>query len=181
MFIQSDRIYLRALEPSDLELLYQMENNVSVWDVSNTITPFSRDILKLFLETAHQDIFTNKQLRLMICQNNNHTVVGTIDLFEFDPHHLRIGVGILIIENFRKQGYAHEAIKLTLDYCFNTLLVNQVFCNISNQNTESIKLFEDLNFKYAGNKKAWNRVSLNQYQDELMYQCFNPKNQDLSL
>ncbi len=49
MFIQSDRIYLRALEPGDLELLYQMENNLSVWDVSNTITPFSRDILKLFL------------------------------------------------------------------------------------------------------------------------------------
>jgi len=177
MFIQAEKIYLRALEPNDLELLYQMENNLSVWDVSNTITPFSRDILKLFLETAHQDIFTNKQLRLMICLNSNHAVVGTVDLFDFDPHHLRIGIGILIIENFRKQGFAHEAIKLSLDYCFNTLLVNQVFCNISDKNIESIKLFEHSNFIFAGNKKVWNRIGVNDYEDELIYQCFNPKNQ----
>jgi hypothetical protein len=39
----------------------------------------------------------------------------------------------------------------------------------------------DNRLKYAGNKKAWNRVGVNQYQDELIYQCFNPNNQDFSL
>ena len=46
MFIQTEHIYLRALEPIDLELLYTCENDRLVWKVSNTITPFSKHILQ---------------------------------------------------------------------------------------------------------------------------------------
>ena len=106
MFIKSEHIYLRALESSDLELIYNSENNTAVWKVSNTLTPFSKDVLELYLHAAHQDIYTNKQLRLMICLNSSNKPIGTIDLFEFDPMHFRVGVGVLIFEAFRKKGYA---------------------------------------------------------------------------
>lgn len=170
MFIKSEHIYLRALESTDLESLYTSENNPSVWKVSNTITPFSKDILELYLQTAHQDIYTNKQLRLMICLNQTNEPIGTIDLFEFDPMHFRVGVGVLIFEAFRKKGYAFEAIELVKEYAQNTLLMNQVFCNISVSNIESIILFEKCNFEIIGIKKQWNRISMNQFEDELMYQ-----------
>lgn len=170
MFIKSEHIYLRALESTDLESLYTSENNPSVWKVSNTITPFSKDILELYLQTAHQDIYTNKQLRLMICLNQTKEPIGTIDLFEFDPMHFRVGVGVLIFEAFRKKGYAFEAIELVKEYAQNTLLMNQVFCNISVSNIESIILFEKCNFEIIGIKKQWNRISMNQFEDELMYQ-----------
>ena len=170
MFIQSQHIYLRALESSDLELLYVSENDSSVWRVSNTLTPFSKDILELYLHAAHQDIYTNKQLRLMICLNHSQTPIGTIDLFEFDPMHLRVGVGVLIFEEFRKNGYAYEAIELIKEYVKNTLLMNQVFCNISSSNSESIKLFEKCGFQLIGVKKQWNQISRNQFEDELMFQ-----------
>ena len=39
-------IKLRALEPEDLELLYEWENNDSNWMISNTISPFSKYILE---------------------------------------------------------------------------------------------------------------------------------------
>lgn len=170
MFIQSQHIYLRALESSDLELLYVSENDASVWKVSNTLTPFSKDILELYLHTAHQDIYTNKQLRLMICLNHSHTPIGTIDLFEFEPLHLRVGVGVLIFEEFRKKGYAYEAIELIKQYSKDTLLLNQLFCNISSSNSESISLFEKSGFQKCGTKKQWNQISRNQFEDELMYQ-----------
>ena len=70
MFIQTEHIYLRALEPTDLELLYTCENDRLVWKVSNTITPFSKYILQQYLESSQNDIYTNKQLRLMICTKN---------------------------------------------------------------------------------------------------------------
>lgn len=170
MFIKSEHIYLRALESTDLESLYTSENNPSVWKVSNTITPFSKDILELYLQTAHQDIYTNKQLRLMICLNQTNEPIGTIDLFEFDPMHFRVGVGVLIFEAFRKKGYAFEAIELVKEYAQNTLFMNQVFCNISASNIDSIILFEKCNFEIIGIKKQWNRISMNQFEDELMYQ-----------
>jgi diamine N-acetyltransferase len=170
MFIRSEHIYLRALESSDLDLIYRSENDISVWKVSNTLTPYSKDVLELYLQAAHQDIYVNKQLRLMICLNTTDEPVGTIDLFEFEPMHFRVGVGVLIFGAFRKKGYAYEGIELIKRYASETLLLNQLFCNISSSNGESIALFEKCNFEKAGVKKHWNRISPNTFEDEYMYQ-----------
>lgn len=170
MFVSSDHIYLRALESSDLELLYFSENDQTIWKISNTITPFSKDVLELYLQSSHQDIYTNKQLRLMICLNKTQEPIGTIDLFEFDPMNLRVGVGVLIFEAFRRKGYASESIELVKQYTKNILLMNQLYCNISSSNNESITLFQKCGFNKIGIKKQWNRITINQFEDELMYQ-----------
>ena len=41
MSLCGKKINLRALEPEDLEFLYQIENNESFWEISHTQTPFS--------------------------------------------------------------------------------------------------------------------------------------------
>lgn len=172
MFIKSEHIYLRAFEPSDVDLLYNIENNLSIWKVSNTISPFSKDVLELYLKSNHQDIYTTKQLRLMVCLTQNHEEIGTIDLFDFDPMHLRIGVGILIFEKFRKKGFAYNTIDLIKNYCKNILMLNQIFCNISASNIDSIALFEKIGFEKTGTKKRWNRISQYSFEDEFLYQLF---------
>jgi diamine N-acetyltransferase len=62
-------IYLRALEPEDLEFVYAVENDETVWQVSNTQTPYSRFLIKQYLENAQQDIYEARQLRLAICKH----------------------------------------------------------------------------------------------------------------
>lgn len=170
MFIKSQYIYLRAIESSDLDLIYVLENDISIWKISNTITPFSKDVIELYLQSAQQDIYTNKQLRLLICLNETNQPIGTIDLFEFDPMNLRVGVGILIFESHRNNGYAAESIEVIKQYTKNILLLNQLYCNINATNNESVKLFEKCGFEKIGLKKQWNRVSLNQFEDEIIYQ-----------
>lgn len=170
MFIKSDHIFLRALEKPDLETLYECENNTAVWKVSNTQTPFSKYVLEQYLESSHQDIYTTKQLRLMICINDSKEIIGTIDLFEFEPAHERVGVGILIFEPFRNKGFAFDALNCLKQYAFEILMVNQLFCNISSSNHESIKLFEKLGFENSGTKRQWNKIAVNQFEDELIYQ-----------
>ena len=170
MFINAEHIFLRAVEKQDLETLYECENNTGVWKISNTQTPFSKYVLEQYLESSHRDIYTNKQLRLMICLNHSNECVGTIDLFEFEPAHARIGVGILVFEQFRHKGFALEALNCLKQYVFNILLVNQLFCNISSSNSESINLFEKAGFEKAGIKKQWNKIAVNVFEDELMYQ-----------
>ena len=93
MFLKGENISIRALEPSDADLLYKWENNYTLWEVSNTQTPFSKAVLDEFVNTAYQDIYTNKQLRLMVCKSDAQETIGIIDLFEFDPQHARCGVG----------------------------------------------------------------------------------------
>ena len=65
--LKGDLCYLRALEPQDLEFLYEIENDPLVWEISGTTTPYSKHILKQYLNNAHKDIFEVKQLRLVIC------------------------------------------------------------------------------------------------------------------
>lgn len=170
MFIKSKHIYFRALEPSDLDLLYQCENDRNIWKISNTQTPFSKDTLAQYLEIAHQDIYTTKQLRLLICLNDTQEAIGTVDLFEFDPAHARVGVGILIFEQYRSNGFAYEAIQLLKQYAFEILMVQQLYCNIAASNQKSIALFEKCAFEKIGVKKQWNKVAIDQFEDELMYQ-----------
>ena len=169
MNLQRENIYLRALEPSDLETLYKWENNPAIWKVSNTLAPFSKFVLEQYLVNAHEDIFTTKQIRLMICFKNNQAI-GTIELFDFDPQHNRIGIGILIDNNSENKGYATEALNLLVKYCFEILLVKQIYCNISARNEKSLHLFKKLGFAEVGLKKQWIKTGQNSFEDEWMLQ-----------
>ena len=66
--MNDENIVIRALEPEDLEYLYQWENDMDLWEVSDTLTPFSHFTLKKYIENSHQDIYEAKQLRLMITE-----------------------------------------------------------------------------------------------------------------
>ena len=166
--LKGENIQLRALEPSDLETLYQWENDTSIWKVSQTIVPFSKHMLTEYLANAHQDIFTAKQLRLIIEKEGRS--IGTIDLFDFEPTHQRVGVGIWIAdEGERQKGYAKEALRLMIDYVFNQLQLNQIYCNISSTNKVSINLFSSLDFILVGVKKNWNKTQEG-WEDELLFQ-----------
>ena len=166
-------IKLRALEPEDLELLYNWENNESNWTISNTVSPFSRYTLKRYLENSHKTIYETSQLRLMIDHIQDKVTIGTIDLFDFDPFHNRAGVGILIAnETYRRKGYATMSLTCIIDYCFKTLKLHQVYCNILDNNCESMDLFKKQGFIQAGIKKEWIKTA-NGYLDEYLFQLIN--------
>jgi diamine N-acetyltransferase len=166
---------LRALEPSDLDLLYDWENNSSIWTVSNTLVPFSKFILKRYIADAQSDIFQAKQLRLMIdlVEAGDVITIGAIDLFDYDPLHKRAGVGILIgDEKYRNQGFASEALKLLINYSFTVLQLHQLYCSIDCDNKASIRLFEKFRFQITGEKKDW--VSTPEgWKSEFMMQLIN--------
>ena len=175
--LESSRLQLRAPEPEDLELLYNWENNTPTWLVSNTLAPFSKFVLRQYLETAHRDIFESKELRLMIdlrTTKNPVTTIGTIDMFDYDPLHMRAGIGILIAaDQNRHQGYAYEALQMIDDYAFNILQLHQLYCNIPENNIASLNLFQKAGYEIIGIKKEWIRLG-QQWLDEYMLQQFNP-------
>ena len=170
--ITGENIILRAPEPSDIDLLYQWENVQSLWHLSNNNTPFSKFSIEQFILNAGQDIYTLKQIRLMI-ELKDKSVAGCIDLFDFDPQHSRAGIGLLVFEPYRKKGYATEAIELIKKYAFDILHLHQLYCNILANNEASMKLFQNLNFKIAGVKKEWVKYNY-QWQDEIILQLINP-------
>ena len=168
--LKGTNIYLRALEPEDLDFVYAIENNESVWEVSNTQTPYSRFLIKQYLENAHQDIYEAKQLRLAICLNDSQKAIGLIDLFDFDPKNSRAGVGLVIADlASRNKGIGSEALELVINYSFQQLQLHQLYANIGSDNEISLQLFTKFGFQKIGIKKDWNRVQ-NCFIDELLFQ-----------
>jgi len=158
--LENNIVKLRALEPSDIDLLYKWENDTSIWQVSNSFVPFSRYILQKYIENSHQDIYQAKQLRLMIDiktdDPDRSKTIGSIDLFDFDPFHKRAGVGILIGDKKnRNKGYASAALDVLINYAFNILNLHQLYCNINADNENSLQLFKKHGFEIVGVKKDW--------------------------
>ena len=171
--LKGQHIYLRALEPEDLEFVYAIENNEEIWDISNTQTPYSKFLIRQYLENAHQDIYEAKQLRLAICLLKSDVAVGLIDLFDFDPKNSRAGIGILIQkEEDRTKGIGTEALQLLIQYAFNQLQLHQLYANIGAENSRSLQLFSKFDFQKIGVKKDWN-LNNGKYQDEYLFQLIN--------
>ena len=166
------KVKLRALEPEDLDFLFEVENNTNFWEVSSTQVPFSRYMLKKYLENAHQDIYEAKQLRMVIEETSNNKTVGLIDLFDFNPQHKRAGIGIVINEPHQKAGFASDALSLLTRYCFEALDLHQLFANITSDNKHSITLFTNNGFKKCGEKKDW-LFTNGEYKTEITFQLIH--------
>lgn len=167
--LELGKVRFRALEPDDIDLLYEWENDAEIWEVSNTYEPFSKYTLSKYIKESHRDIYESKQVRMVI-ETLEGKAVGAVDLFDFDPFHFRAGVGILIHdENDRKLGYATDALQLLCNYAVNHLRLHQLFANITEDNLASIQLFTNNGFELCGTKKDW-RNTLDGWKSELMFQ-----------
>jgi diamine N-acetyltransferase len=158
-FLENENLFLRALEPEDLDILYAWENNTELWEYGSTLTPYSKFALRDYLTNSLQGIVYSRQLRLMAIEKKSLTAVGTTDLFDYDPIHQRAAIGILVDIPFRRKGYGEEILYLTADYAFNILHLNQLYAHIPLSNTNSFNLLRKCGYEQSGLLKSWLKTS----------------------
>lgn len=171
MFISDGKISIKIAEPEDAPLIYQWENDRSLWRVSETCSPTSLFQIEQFL-LGNSDLVSNRQQRLMVGLKGADHPIGCVDLFDYEPVNSRIGIGVLVESGFRGKGYATSALMLCLDYLFRNLMVHQVHCIVDVTNIESINLFKKLGFEEGGRRKDWIRTPEG-YLDVVFFQMMN--------
>ena len=155
MNIEGTACRLRALEIEDIEAMYGWENDTEVWRVSGSVAPFSRNVLRRLIDEQQFDIYATRQMRLVIECATSGEAVGAVDLFEFDPHHRRAGVGIIVAPSYRRQGYALDAL-LTLErYAKEVLMLHQLWCSAGADNKASLSLFAKAGYAECGRRREW--------------------------
>jgi len=147
-------IRLRAIEPEDLDLLYRIENDTTLWNVSTSNVPYSRYLLHDYVAHATADIYTDRQARMMIDDEQGQTV-GIADIVNFDPTNRRAEVGIIIIQPCRRQGYATAALLQLRDYAHRVLHLHQLYAYIDVRNEASLNLFQKVGFITAARMPQW--------------------------
>lgn len=147
-------IRLRAIEPEDLDLLYQIENDSSLWDVGTTNVPYSRYTLHDYIATSADDIYADRQVRLVI-DNEAGETVGIVDLVHFDPQHQRAEAGIVILKACRHQGYATAALAELRTYALRVLHLHQLYAVVKSNNAEALQVFQNAGFSEQTVLKEW--------------------------
>ena len=167
--MKNDTIELRPLEPTDLDTLYNWENDSALWVVSDTVAPYSRAALWQYLENYTGDIFAQRQLRLMITLASDGTPVGTIDFLNFDPLNNRAELGLFIAAEHRGQGLGRQALELLTAYAREHLGLRQLYVFIAIDNTVCLKMFEDYGYRRVGVIQSWVKRG-NTYRDVALLQ-----------
>ncbi|MCE5179406.1 MAG: GNAT family N-acetyltransferase [Porphyromonadaceae bacterium] len=167
--LENKELLLRAPEPEDLELLYKWENDTHLWEYGNATAPYSRFSLRQYLTESKQDIYTDKQVRLMVLLRESKTVIGMADLYDFDPFHRRAGVGILIDDDQRNRGYGLQSLLLLEEYAFGFLSLHQLYALVPEKNQASRLLFKKAGYLPAGILREWLSRG-DRYEDVQMWQ-----------
>ena len=135
-WLANDNLRLRAPEPEDLELLYKMENDTTLWSVGNSTQPYSRYTLRNYIEQTTHDIYAERQARFVI-ELTNGTEIGMIDLADYSPLDARAEVCIGILNEYRGTGIAYEALTLLCEYALSFLNLNQLYAYIPKNHEKS--------------------------------------------
>jgi len=193
--LKGEKVTLREMRPVDRDFIHDWENRPELDHLGDEHEPLTKEQIAQFIERSSGDIYTDGQLRLMIDLNDSPSLraqrgnlydqgdcfgrsslamtIGCIDLFEFDQHNQRAGVGILIAENEnRKNGYAKEALNLLTNYSFEILNLRQLFCHIPVDNEASRRLFASCGFQETGRYRDWVKKD-NQFVDAAIMQRIN--------
>lgn len=170
--LKGEKVHLRALEPEDLDFVHEIENDEEFWEISSTQAPYSKFLIRQYIENAHRDIYDIKQLRLVICTNRNRRV-GLIDVYDLEPRDRRAAIGILIAnKKDRNKGFGSESLSLLCEYCFTHLGLHQVYASVTASNRDSMRVFENNGFRKVGLKKDWTLFN-GKFKDEWLYQLLN--------
>ena len=147
-------IRLRAIEPEDLDLLYRIENDIKLWNIGATNVPYSRYTLHDYIANASGDIYTDRQVRMMI-ENSEGKIVGIVDIVNFDPSNRRAELGLVIEEPFRQMGYAQSVMTEVANYAVSVLHLHQLYAFIDITNTACVALFRTLGYRESATLKDW--------------------------
>ncbi len=152
-------VRLRAIEPEDIDLLYDVENDRSLWMLGNTNVPYSKELLRSYILGTTGDIYTDKQLRLIIEADvegkSEPVIIGMADLVRFDPRNSRAEVGIVILNAYRRHGYASYVLERLSAYAKDLLHLHQLYAIIPADNRVSRKLFAKCGFNECAQMDDW--------------------------
>ena len=161
-----DGLTLRALEPEDLDQLVRWEADHA--DAGLRIAPYSRSVLKRYLDEAHRDFWEAEQVRFVLSAANGKAL-GLLDLFNAQPVHQRAEVAVLIDPSVRNQGLGRAGLQLLEQWAFDRAGLRSLYAEVFQHNVPGLNLFAAAGYRQSGVLNAWYRVG-REFQDVAVLQ-----------
>ena len=153
-FLIGEKVYLRALEASDINENYLSWINDAEVTKYMTTGRFPSNMEKLVEYYQHRTASSNHVIFAIIDKESDRHI-GNITLNNINWVNRTADSGIMIGEkDFWGKGYGTEAIRLVSDYAFKRLNLHKVTAGIVAIHQASIKAFEKAGFEIEGQAKS---------------------------
>ena len=149
MNIKGEKIILRAIEPADSTLLFELINDPETeYMLGGWSFPVSKQMQADWISGLNNDTYT---LRCIIESIDEKVAVGTVILSDIDYKNGNAEVQIKINgRGQRGKGYGYDAINSIVKYAFSELRLACVFARVSSYNEASLNLFTKCGFIKEG-------------------------------
>lgn len=149
--VTGERIYLAPTNPDDAEQYVKWLNDPAVavylGQYPNMITPANE---KKFIEQMN----SGNSHDFAIVRKDGDELLGNISLMELDHRNRKAVVGLFIGEDEnRGKGYGTEAMRLILDYGFNTLNFHSVMLIAHSDNERGLACYRKVGFREVGRRR----------------------------
>lgn len=146
------RIKLRAVELDDVEKLAKWRSNPDVYEYFYEYEPLSTIQQKKWLEKELE----NKENKFFIVSTLDGEAVGTVGFVDIDWRNRKAEWGRILIaeQKYRKDGYGSEVLILILEYAFEHLNLNKLYCEALVSNQKAIALYKKFGFKEDGRLRS---------------------------
>lgn len=163
-------VVLRAMEPEDLDLLYTIENDPAMWEVSSGCSPVSKFVLRKYISLQPDEIYSGGELRLVIEDAEQSRAVGLADLTSISLIDGKAEVGIAVLKKEQSKHYGYAALLRLAKYAKMYLKLRFLYAHVSAaDNAASVKIFESAGFHQIALLPQWH-YRMGKYEDVRLYQ-----------
>lgn len=149
--IYGERLRLRAIERSDLELFVKWLNDPEVTRGLTQVIPLSFAAEQNWFEEMLKRPMYERPLMIDICLGEEWLPVGDLGFGTIDWRARSAEFGIVIGEkSYWDQGYGSEAICLLLDHGFGTLNLNRISLRVYATNARARRAYQKIGFREEG-------------------------------
>ena len=163
--LADDLIYLRKLEESDLDRTWHWINQPDIYTAIGILAPITMTAQKRWFEELER---SDSKLVFAICLHDGDRHVGNVSLDLIDYRHRNARLAIFIAESdLRGQGIGTRAMHLLIEYAFDLMNLNRLYCKTTAGNPAVIRFYEKLGFAVEGRLRKQEYIA-GQYVDKIM-------------
>lgn len=147
-FLIGERVYLRPIEPEDLETIRHWVNDPDTRTMIGEFLPMSRAAQREWLERVYQD---KQRVWFVFALLKDNKIIGDGGFLRIDHVWRTADISIEIGEqDVQGMGYGSEIMQLMLNYGFGTLNLHRIALGVFDFNEQAIRFYEKMGFRREG-------------------------------
>lgn len=144
--LQTNRLHIRGLDPSDDQPIFALRSNPQVNTFLDRKPAEKLEDAQNFIQNILANQAQNQLYYWGITLSEDQSFIGTICLFDVSEEHHSCEIGFELLPEFQGKGLMHEAANEVLLYAKEHLNMLTIKAVTHRDNISSIKLLEKLNF-----------------------------------